>query len=145
MSRQRPAIRPYIHVSAPQGQPGGNLCVPGRNIDLLGNNLLEEISQIRVGKAGYLFLCEQDRAVIIHPDRKRILEKVPAGVDGLFDRAMAGFDGSGKTGLAREVILGLQIAHPERQVECRVAPGLAACGDRNMLKGVLENLLGNAR
>ena len=46
--------------------------------------------------------------------------------------------------LARKVLLGLRMAHPERQVECVIADGLAARGDQNMLEVVLENLIGNA-
>ena len=46
--------------------------------------------------------------------------------------------------LAREIAAGLQTAEPERQVEFAIADGLAAKGDREVARTVLENLLGNA-
>ena len=46
--------------------------------------------------------------------------------------------------LAREIAAGLQTAEPERQVEFAIADGLAAEADRELVRIVLENLLGNA-
>ena len=46
--------------------------------------------------------------------------------------------------LAREVAASLQRTGPERQVEFRIADGLAANGDASLLQVVLDNLLGNA-
>jgi len=46
--------------------------------------------------------------------------------------------------LAREVAGSLQQTSPERQVEFRIADGLAANGDAVLLQVVLDNLLGNA-
>ncbi len=46
--------------------------------------------------------------------------------------------------IAREVLASLHEHSPQRQVDVRVAPGLAAQGDARLLRAVLENLLGNA-
>ncbi|HUR61991.1 MAG TPA: PAS domain-containing protein [Candidatus Thermoplasmatota archaeon] len=46
--------------------------------------------------------------------------------------------------VAREVVAGLQKGHPGRQVEVTVAPALKARGDPQLLRVVLDNLLGNA-
>jgi PAS domain S-box-containing protein len=46
--------------------------------------------------------------------------------------------------LARAVGAQLQKAHPDREVELVVTPGLVAEGDPHLLRIVLENLLGNA-
>jgi signal transduction histidine kinase len=46
--------------------------------------------------------------------------------------------------LAREITAQLQGSSPERQVTFVIAPGLIAEGDPNLLRIVLENLLGNA-
>ena len=46
--------------------------------------------------------------------------------------------------LAQEVITMLQQTEPERQVDFRIADGIEANGDANLLRVVLDNLLGNA-
>lgn len=46
--------------------------------------------------------------------------------------------------LARDVAEGLQRAEPGRQVTFDITPDLKARGDARLLRGVLENLLGNA-
>ena len=48
------------------------------------------------------------------------------------------------TALARETLEGLQMQQPDRKVVARVEEGLATQGDARLLRGVLENLLGNA-
>jgi PAS domain S-box-containing protein len=89
---------PAIFMTAPLfDSRGGIYAVLGGSIDLQGNNLLEEFSRVRIGKTGYIALCDQDRTIIVHPDKKRLLERVPRGVNKLFDRAVAGYEGSGKT------------------------------------------------
>jgi PAS domain S-box-containing protein len=46
--------------------------------------------------------------------------------------------------LAEEIMSQLRIAEPERNATIDIAPGLKATGDRNLLRAMLENLLGNA-
>ena len=46
--------------------------------------------------------------------------------------------------LAHEVATELQLAEPERRAEFRIAAGITVDGDANLLRMVLENLLGNA-
>jgi PAS domain S-box-containing protein len=46
--------------------------------------------------------------------------------------------------VASEVIADLQEAHPDRQVEVVIQPGLTVNGDSHLLRVTLENLLGNA-
>ena len=46
--------------------------------------------------------------------------------------------------IARDVVVNLQLADPQRRVTVRVADGLTANGDQELLQSVLENLLGNA-
>jgi light-regulated signal transduction histidine kinase (bacteriophytochrome) len=48
------------------------------------------------------------------------------------------------TALARGVVEELRRAHPERQVEVVVAEDVKAQGDRELLRAVMENLIGNA-
>jgi light-regulated signal transduction histidine kinase (bacteriophytochrome) len=46
--------------------------------------------------------------------------------------------------LAEEVVEELKRQWPDRQVKCNITPGLAAYGDKHLLKLVFDNLLGNA-
>ena len=46
--------------------------------------------------------------------------------------------------LARQIAAELHTAEPERRVEFAIADGLTATGDRELVRIVLENLLGNA-
>jgi PAS domain S-box-containing protein len=46
--------------------------------------------------------------------------------------------------MARQIADELQDGAPERRVEWRIEPGLAAHGDAGLLRSVLDNLLGNA-
>ena len=47
------------------------------------------------------------------------------------------------SGMAREIVLDIQRATPERAVEFAIAPGLEAHGDARLLRVVLDNLLRN--
>ena len=46
--------------------------------------------------------------------------------------------------MAQEVALGLQVAEPERRGTFRINAGITADGDENLLRIVLDNLIGNA-
>ena len=46
--------------------------------------------------------------------------------------------------LAHEVVTMLKQTAPERQVDFRITGGITADGDANLLRSVLDNLLGNA-
>jgi PAS domain S-box-containing protein len=46
--------------------------------------------------------------------------------------------------MAEEVALELKLAEPERRVTFRIAAGITADGDKNLLRVVLDNLIGNA-
>jgi two-component system, sensor histidine kinase and response regulator len=48
------------------------------------------------------------------------------------------------TALADEIVLELEAANPTRDVKCEIAAGLAASGDRRLLRILLANLLNNA-
>jgi PAS domain S-box-containing protein len=103
VSPHRPG-NPAIFMTAPLFNSRGEMyAVLAGSIDLQGNNLLEEFSRVKIGKTGYLALCDQDRTIIVHPDKERVLEKIPEGSNKLFDRAVAGFEGSGKTVNSRGV------------------------------------------
>jgi light-regulated signal transduction histidine kinase (bacteriophytochrome) len=59
-------------------------------------------------------------------------------------RAQLSRDDVDLSGLASSVAAELQRAHPEHHVELAIQPELRVSGDRRLLRGLLENLLGNA-
>ncbi|MFH0785937.1 MAG: ATP-binding protein [Pseudomonadota bacterium] len=66
--------------------------------NLMGENSLQDISQIPIGRNGYLYLTTREtQLVIMHPDDKWILKPAPLGTNPLYDRAIDGFEGTGET------------------------------------------------
>ena len=90
---------PAVFLTAPLRDDGGNIyAVIGGGIALSGTSILDEVARTPVGKGGYMYLFDGDQTMLLHPDKEKIL-KVGAlpGATLLFDRAVAGFDGSCKT------------------------------------------------
>ena len=111
MATEKPHISdPYVSTHKP-GHPAIMLTVPVRDrqgriiavlagaFDLLGqNNILADLTAMKSGKQGYVYLFNADRTMIMHPDRSRIMKQdVPPGSNPMYDRAIAGFEGSGET------------------------------------------------
>jgi diguanylate cyclase (GGDEF)-like protein/PAS domain S-box-containing protein len=90
---------PSVNFTAPVRDATGTIiAVVAGSLDLMGDNFLGELSRTRIARSGYLCLFATDRTIIIHPDGQRILQQdVPPGANRLFDRAIAGFEGSGET------------------------------------------------
>jgi light-regulated signal transduction histidine kinase (bacteriophytochrome) len=51
---------------------------------------------------------------------------------------------AGVSALAHVVVAGLRSAHPAREVEVEIEPGMSARADPGLLRILLENLIGNA-
>jgi signal transduction histidine kinase len=93
-----------------------------------------------------------------HPDERVLhyLERIQAGVDKMeqliesllslakFARAPLNYGSVDLSAMAREVVEGLRMQHPEREVSLHIQDGLVAQGDPHLLRVVLENLVGNA-
>lgn len=90
---------PAINVTAPIFDKQGKMvAMLTGSLDLQGENFLAELSKVKIGKAGYHFLIANNRTLIVHPDKSRIMNPVAApGVNQLIDRALRGFEGSGET------------------------------------------------
>ena len=65
------------------------------SVDLRRSGFLRQISTMKPGKTGYLFLMTADGVVIDHPDESRLFQHVGTtpGVNQGTDRALAGFEG----------------------------------------------------
>ncbi len=94
---------PVIMMAAPVFNKRGKMtAILAGGIDLLKDNFLGSLAFTKVGKSGYLYLFNSDRAIIIHPDRSRILKQdVPPGANRLFDMAVLGMEGAGETVTSR--------------------------------------------
>ncbi len=91
--------RPVILFTSPVFDREGEIAaVLGGSLELSGDNFIGRLSEVRLGKAGYLYLYDQRRTIIAHPNRSRVLQRdVPVGVNRLFDAALEGFEGTGET------------------------------------------------
>lgn len=90
---------PAIMFTAPIFDKDGSLSgVLGGSVDLSGTSFLGRVSNVKLGKSGYLFLFNSDRLMVLHPDKSRIMKKdIPSGVNKLLDKAVSGFDGTEET------------------------------------------------
>ena len=90
---------PVVTVTAPILDGAGTVVgMLAGSIDLTQHNFLGDIARTPVGKSGYLYLVSSERTIIMHPDRKRVLEKnLPFGSNRGFDRAVGGFEGTLET------------------------------------------------
>ena len=90
---------PAIFLSAPIFDLQGRLlAILGGSFDLWGTNFLQDLSRTRYGDASYFYLTDHDRTIIVHPDRNLIMTKaLPVGADPLYEKALAGFEGSEET------------------------------------------------
>ncbi|WP_246399447.1 PAS domain S-box protein [Geomonas silvestris] len=94
---------PIIMVTAPVlDSHGALLGVLAGSLDLTRNNFLTTLASIRLGQHGYLYLFNQQRTMIVHPNKERVLSRdVRPGANHLFDRALNGFEGTGTTVTSR--------------------------------------------
>lgn len=91
---------PVVIMTAPvRNHKGRIIAVLAGSFDLLGDkNVIADLATMKSGKSGYVYLFTTDRTMIMHPDRSRIMkQEIPPGSNILFDRAIAGFEGSGET------------------------------------------------
>jgi diguanylate cyclase (GGDEF)-like protein/PAS domain S-box-containing protein len=90
---------PAVMFTAPVFDGDGKIvAVVAGSVDLTRDNFLGEHARVKIGKTGYISVFSSDRTIIMHPDVNRILKRdLPPGVNRLFDKAVAGFDGTEET------------------------------------------------
>ncbi|MEI6214483.1 MAG: response regulator [Desulfuromonadales bacterium] len=90
-----PSILMVVPISDDNGNFKGFLA---GSIILSRDYFNEEIMNFKVGKKGYLYMMTEDRLMVLHPDKTRMMKRdVPLGANKLLDQALTGFEGSGKT------------------------------------------------
>ena len=91
--------QPALVLTAPLlDEHGSFIGLLAGSFNLMGQNVLADLNKIKIGKTGYVFISDYSRLLITHGDPKRIM--MPAdqpGQNPLFDQAIAGFEGSGRT------------------------------------------------
>lgn len=94
-----PHAPPVVMFTAPVFDATGKpVAIVGGSIDLLRPNLLGKLATTKIGESGYFYLTDQQRTMIMHPDRERILTlTAQPGTNKLYDCAVAGFVGAGET------------------------------------------------
>ncbi|HAJ27649.1 MAG TPA: hypothetical protein DCG53_10470, partial [Syntrophus sp. (in: bacteria)] len=99
----RPDAPPAVMLTVPVFDRQGRLtAILGGSVTLTSEGMLGDIGTVKIGKTGYMYLFSMDRTLLVHPNKERILKQdVPPGANILFDRAIAGFEGSGETVTSR--------------------------------------------
>jgi diguanylate cyclase (GGDEF)-like protein/PAS domain S-box-containing protein len=97
---------PALNFTAPIRDGAGKiLAVIAGSVDLTRKNFLGGLSDVHIGRTGYLYLYNTDRLLIMHPDPQRIMKRdVPLGANVWFDRAIKGFEGTEETVNSRGLI-----------------------------------------
>jgi len=95
-TNRHPVIMMTVPLRAPDGSIKAILCGA---IDLMEEKgIFRAVNETRIGTSGYLYLYAQDRTMVMHPDKSRILtQDVKPGSNKYFDKALEGFEGSGET------------------------------------------------
>jgi diguanylate cyclase (GGDEF)-like protein/PAS domain S-box-containing protein len=100
---RRYAISIGVPITNDSGEIVGRL---HGSFDLHGENFLSELGAYRVGQTGYVSIVTRDRMLISHRQVERVMgPSAQAGENPLLDRAIAGFEGSGRTHTSRGVDL----------------------------------------
>ena len=94
----KPPKHPVVILTVPLCDSKGKITgILGGSFDLMSDNFLGRLSNVKIGETGYLYLIASDRTLIMHPDKKRILTNMAPGLNSLFDKAIGGFDGTDET------------------------------------------------
>lgn len=89
-----PPHSPMIAMSIPVRDNNDRIICLFTGYHSLGSDqFLTNLSAERIGTAGYLYLL-QDRTILVHPDKNRILEVIAPGRSKGIDKALHGFEGS---------------------------------------------------
>ncbi len=105
--------KPVATFTAPLTDTAGRWAgMLGCSVQLTSPNALEGIRLTEIGQSGNIYVYNEDRLIILHPQENRILKKdVPVGANRLFDAAIEGFEGTGETVNSRGVPMLISMKH----------------------------------
>ncbi len=88
--------QPIIVLAAPVLNAKGELvAITGAVLNLYKPNLIGSLGSRQIGEKGYFYIVSQERLVISHPDRSRIMQKtLPANENPMLEQAFNGFEGT---------------------------------------------------
>jgi PAS domain S-box-containing protein len=90
--------QPLIIMTAPVLDAEGKLvAILGGSQYFLEQNIFATLAGTKIGNTGYFALITQDRVVVAAPDRKRIMQTIPAGINVGLEAALKGSTYSGET------------------------------------------------
>ncbi|QWV93583.1 diguanylate cyclase [Geomonas oryzisoli] len=79
------------------GTDGNIIGVLGGRVELAEENFLSRLGHLKVGDGGNFFLFNEQRHMIVHPNRDRLAFPLPPpGKQELLDRVIGGYEGSGE-------------------------------------------------
>ncbi|HJV34889.1 PAS domain S-box protein, partial [Geomonas sp.] len=82
---------PMVLFTAPVlGKKGEVLAVLAGRLNLMKENFLGEVADGKIGKQGYFYILNQQRVLVVHHARERILTRIPPGVNAGIERALQG-------------------------------------------------------
>ncbi|KAF0219758.1 MAG: multi-sensor hybrid histidine [Geobacteraceae bacterium] len=90
-----PPYHPSIAFAVPVFDAAGRVAavLAGRH-DLLSDNFLGKLASASIGNSGYLYIFNAERTIVMHRDKKRILETVANGANKGFEKAIKGYEGT---------------------------------------------------
>ena len=89
---------PVLTFTAPvRDAEGGIIAVLACSVNPISPQALGGYRTEKFGKTGYLYIFDESRRLVLHPDDKRMLSTVEEGKNKILDAALQGFEGGGET------------------------------------------------
>jgi diguanylate cyclase (GGDEF)-like protein len=89
---------PVVTFTAPvHNAKGRMIAILCCSVDLLSPEALDGYRKQKFGNTGYLYIFDQSRQLVLHPDRDRLLTIVEEGKNKVLEAALKGFEGGEDT------------------------------------------------